>query len=96
MEFENGLSHREVATSLGLSPGTIGKLLSRVEASGLGAAATPALPDFAKMHVEYRRVGVAPALLQSEYAAQQPGGYGYTQFFEFYRRWLGQRGLVPR
>lgn len=117
LKFELGLSHREVATSLGLSPGTVGKLLSRVEASGLdattlrglsedvleaklyasmGAAATRALPDFAKVHAQYRRVGVTLALLHAEYAEQQPDGYGYTQFCEFYRRWLGQRGLTMR
>ena len=32
LKVEVGLSHREVATSLGLSPGTVGKTLSRLEA----------------------------------------------------------------
>lgn len=35
-------------------------------------------------------------LLHEEYLVQYPGGYGYTQFTEFYRRWLGQRGLTMR
>lgn len=117
LKFEVGLSHREVATSLGLSPGTVGKTLSRLEAAGLTwnmartlseealeaklyAAATSAptrpLPDFGRVHAEYRRVGVTLELLHREYLEAHPGGYGYTQFCEFYRRWLGQRGLTMR
>ena len=117
LKFEVGLSHRGVATSLGLSPGTVGKTLSRLEASGLTwgaaqalseaalkaklyAAATAAptrpLPDYSRVHAEYRRVGVTLELLHREYLGDQPDGYGYTQFWEFCRRWLGQRGLTMR
>jgi transposase len=117
LKFEVGLSHREVATSLGLSPGTVGKTLSRLESSGLtweaaqalseealeaklyaAVTATPTrpLPDYARVHAEYRRVGVTLELLHKEHLEDQPGGYGYTQFCEFYRRWLGQRGLTMR
>lgn len=117
LKFELGLSHREVATSLGLSPGTVAKVLSRLEACALAPAAalalaedalearlyaaassepTRPLPDFAKVHAEYHRVGVTLALLHQEYAEQHADGYGYTQFTEFYRRWLGQRGLTMR
>ena len=117
LKFEVGLSHREVATSLGLSPGTVGKTLSRLEASGLTwaaaqalseealeaklyaaapAAPTRPLPDYARVHAEYRRVGGTLDLLHKEHLEEQPGGYGYTQFCEFYRRWLGQRGLTMR
>lgn len=117
LKCDLGLSHREVATSLGLSPGTVAKVLSRMEASTLTPTAlralsedeleaklyaapisepTRPLPDFAKVHAEYRRVGVTLSLLHVEYLEQCPGGYGYTQFTEFYRRWLGQRGLTMR
>lgn len=117
LKFEVGLSHREVATSLGLSPGTVGKTLSRLDAAGLTweaahvlseealeaklyaavtAMPTRPLPDYARVHAEYRRVGVTLELLHREYLDDQPGGYGYTQFCEFYRRWLGQRGLTMR
>lgn len=117
MKFEVGLSHREVATSLGLSPGTVGKTLARLEGAGLTwdmartlsdealeaklyaaatSAPTRALPDFGRVHAEYRRVGVTLELLHREYLDAHPGGYGYTQFCEFYRRWLGQRGLTMR
>lgn len=118
LKFEMGLSHREVGRSLGLSPGTVAKTVSRLEAAGLtwevaqalsedalearfyGAATTAStaptrpLPDFAKLHAEYRRVGVTLALLHAEYLESEPGEYQYTQFCDFYRRWLGQRGLT--
>lgn len=59
-------------------------------------AATRPLPDFSKVHAEYRRVGVTLALLHAEYLESEPAGYQYTQFCDFYRRWLGQRGLTMR
>lgn len=117
LKFECGLSHREVASSVDRSPGTVAKVLGRMESAGLswdvakaltdGAlearlygsdAATPSrpLPDFARVHAEYRRVGVTLQLLHEEYLVGHPAGYGYTQFTEFYRRWLGQRGLTMR
>jgi len=117
LKCEVGLSHREVATSLGRSPGTVAKVLSRLEEAGLSwetakawdeealearlygsgiAAPTRPLPDYAKIHAEYRRVGVTLELLHQEYLESHPDGYGYTQFSEFYRRWLGQRGLTMR
>jgi transposase len=70
-----------------------------LEAKLYGAAAeapSRPLPDFSRVHAEYRRVGVTLALLHEEYIEGQAGGYGYTQFCEFYRRWLGQRGLTMR
>ena len=117
LKFEVGLSHREVAASLGRSPGTVAKVLSRLEAAGLAwdavrpleedvrearlygsasEAPTRPLPDFAKIHAEYRRVGVTLELLHQEYRESHPDGYGYTHFTEFYRQWLGQRGLSMR
>jgi transposase len=117
LKFEVGLSHREVATSLGRSPGTVAKVLSRLEEAGLpwevakelpddalaarlyaAESSTPSrpLPDFAKVHAEYRRAGVTLELLHREYLEVHADGYGYTQFTEFYRRWLGQRGLTMR
>lgn len=117
LKFEVGLSHREVATSLGLSPGTVAKVLSRIALAELdpgvartlsedeleaklyataSAEATRPLPDFGKVHAEYRRVGVTLVLLHEEYLAQMPSGYGYTQFCAFYHRWCGQRGLSMR
>lgn len=117
LKFELGRSHREVGRSLALSPGTVAKTVSRLEAAGLtwaeaqtlsedalearlyGVAApvaTRALPNFAKVHAEYRRVGVTLALLHAEYLESEPDGYQYTQFCDLYRRWLGQRGLTMR
>lgn len=54
------------------------------------------LPDPAYIHVERRRAGVTLQLLHLEYLEQHPDGYGYTQFCEYYRRWLNARGLTMR
>jgi len=53
-------------------------------------------PDFAWIHRERRRVGVTLELLHLEYIERQPSGYGYTQFCEYYRQWLGRRGVSMR
>ena len=46
------------------------------------------LPDFAVVHAEHKRPGVTLELLHLEYLQQHPDGYLYTQFCEYYRRWL--------
>ena len=49
--------------------------------------ATPRpMPDLATIHVERRAKGVTLQLLHDEYLKKNPGGYGYTQFCEHYRR----------
>jgi len=53
-------------------------------------------PDCAWIHRERRGVGVTLQLLHVEYLERQPDGYGYTQFCEHYREWLGQRGASMR
>ncbi len=55
-----------------------------------------AVPDFASLHTERRKPGVTLELLHLEYLEQHPDGYRYTQFCEFYRRWLQRRGLSMR
>src|SRR6266487_2924944 len=55
-----------------------------------------AVPDCAYLHAERRRPGVTLELLHLEYLEQHPDGYRYTQFCEFYRRWLKRRGLSMR
>lgn len=60
-----------------------------------GAPERP-LPDFAMVHRERRRVGVTLDLLHLEYLEGHSNGYGYTQFCEHYRQWLGRRGLSMR
>ena len=52
------------------------------------------LPDFSGLHAERLKPGVTLALLHVEYREANPDGYGYTQFCEYYRRWLGTRGLT--
>jgi transposase len=54
------------------------------------------LPDFAWIHRERRRPGVTLELLHLEYIEGNAGGYGYTQFCEYYRQWLGRRGISMR
>lgn len=51
------------------------------------------LPDGAWIHTERRRPGVTLELLHLEYLAAQPEGYRYTQFCEYYRRWVKKRRL---
>jgi transposase len=55
-----------------------------------------AVPDCAYLHAERRKPGVTLELLHLEYLEQHPDGYRYTQFCEFYRRWLTRRGLSMR
>jgi len=60
------------------------------------ASAVRRLPDFAVIHTERQRVGVTLELLHHEYLEQHPGGYRYTQFCEYYRRWCRKRRLSMR
>ncbi len=45
------------------------------------------LPDWEKVDQELHRPGVTRKLLWMEYTRDHPGGYGYSQFCELYRRW---------
>jgi transposase len=54
------------------------------------------VPDCAYLHAERHKPGVTLELLHLEYLEQHPNGYRYTQFCEFYRRWLKRRGLSMR
>ncbi len=71
---------------------------SELEARLYPSSAAPErpLPDFAVVHRERRRVGVTLELLHLEYLEGHANGYGYTQFCEYYRQWLGQRGISMR
>lgn len=46
------------------------------------------IPDWGQVHRELRRKGVTRTLLWLEYREQHPDGYKYSQFCEYYRRWL--------
>ena len=58
------------------------------------------LPDMAAVHKELRserrRKGVTLRLLWEEYRDGQPDGYGYTQFCEYYHRFVGALEPVLR
>jgi len=54
------------------------------------------LPDWTHIHNELRRDGVTLLLLWSEYRVDNPDGYKYTQFCEYYSRWKGKLALVMR
>ena len=62
------------------------------EAGDAGTSERP-LPDYKNIHVERRKKGVTLLLLHEEYLREHPKGYGYTQFCEYYRKWLRRRGL---
>ena len=53
-------------------------------------------PDPVWIHVERKKSGVTLELLHLEYLENHPNGYRYTQFCEYYRQWLKQRGLRMR
>ncbi|HTA14236.1 MAG TPA: IS21 family transposase [Solirubrobacteraceae bacterium] len=55
-----------------------------------------ARPDPVYLHTELHRPGVTLRLLHVEYLEQHPDGYGYTQFCEHYRVWIGRRRLSMR
>jgi transposase len=48
------------------------------------------LPPMEEVHRELRRKGVTLQLLWEEYHRAHPGGYAYTQFCEYYRRFCAQ------
>jgi transposase len=119
LKYALGLSHRQVARSLGVSVGAVGETLRRARGSGLdwekaqgltdeelenrlyGPTSTPGaterpVPDCQWVHTERRRPGVTLALLHLEYLEKHPHGYRYTQFCNFYRRWLKRRRLTMR
>jgi len=54
---------------------------------GPGRTSTRPRPDPVWIHTERQRKGVTLELLHHEYLEQQPDGYRYTQFCEYYRRW---------
>jgi transposase len=114
-----GRSHREIASSLGVSAGAVGEVSGRAKRAGLATEAELAtltdeeleaklygerrapsperpVPDCAYLHAERRRVGVTLELLHVEYLEKHPDGYQYSQFCEYYRRWLSMRGLSMR
>ena len=68
----------------------------RLYGSSAGGDRSRVLPDFAAVYVEHKRPGVTLELLHLEYLEQHPGGYLYTQFCEYYRRWLTRRRLSMR
>lgn len=83
------------ATVEGLSEEEIEKRLYLKSDVPAGQRNRP-LPDFAYLHAERRKPGVTLQLLHLEYMEGNPEGYGYTQFCEYYRQWLANRGLTMR
>src|SRR5262249_1858268 len=54
------------------------------------------LPDPAYLHLELRRKHVTLRLLHEEYLQQNPEGYGYTKFREYYSAWVDKHQVVMR
>ncbi|MFI5399384.1 MAG: IS21 family transposase [Candidatus Binatia bacterium] len=59
-------------------------------------AQQPTPPDCDYLHRERHKPGVTLQLLHVEYLEGHPDGYRYTQFCEYYRRWVTQRGFTMR
>ncbi len=52
--------------------------------------------DFGYLRNEMRRKHVTLLLLWEEYRGQMPNGYGYSQFCNLYRHWLGRQAISLR
>ncbi len=50
-------------------------------------------PNWALLHLEFRKPNVTLMLLWAEYRAVSPSGYGYSRFCDLYRAWKGR--LTP-
>jgi transposase len=55
-----------------------------------------ARPDCAYLHAERAKPGVTLELLHLEYLEKHPGGLGYTQFCDDYRKWVRRHRLSMR
>jgi transposase len=90
----------ERAQRAGLDAAGLGALSdAELEARLYPRAANPTprrLPDFAYIHTERQRRGVTLQLLHLEYLEEEPAGYRYTQFCEYYRRWCRRRRISMR
>jgi transposase len=59
-------------------------------------AARRPVPDWRVVHRELKRKHVTLRLLWLEWKAENPEGWGYTQFCAHYQRWLGVQDVVMR
>jgi transposase len=111
-------SHREIAASVGVSAGSVGKAVLRATKAALTWATVEAMseealkvrlygpcdgrrcdrprPDCAYLHAERAKPGVTLELLHLEYVEKHPGGLGYTQFCDDYRKWVRRHRLSMR
>lgn len=69
-----------------------GQLYGRGEPGGRGRP--KADPVF--LHTEMKKAGVTLELLHLEYLKEHPNGYRYTQFCEYYRRWLKRQRVTMK
>jgi CRISPR-associated protein Cas1 len=98
---EAGHSHRKIAADVGLSHGSVQRLLKR-EASGGALAPVPAripktprngkaaLPDFQKL-AKLTAKGKTVKDVWQAYAKQNPAAYSYEYFSTLFRVWLAER-----
>lgn len=78
----------------GLSDAALEKLLCGLPSS-VPASRRP-LPDCAEIHQELKRKGVTLQLLWQEYKEADPSGYQYTQFCDYYRKFVKKLDLSLR
>jgi len=60
------------------------------ESQGTGRKVDQAIPDWEHIHQELKKRNVTLRLLWVEYREAHPEGYGYSQYCELYRRYVGQ------
>jgi len=66
-------------------------LEGRICGPRIEAVAAKVMPDPVYLHTERHRPGVTLMLLHMEYLEEHPDGYRYSQFCEYYRRWLSRQ-----
>src|SRR6478752_5219625 len=91
LRYDLQLSYSQIRRSCGISNGSLNGLLTR--------AAKLGLTGWAEVERELRRhKHLTLKLVWGEYLQTNPGGYGFSQFCELFRRWRrGQgRGVTMR
>jgi transposase len=110
LHFENNLSGRAIARSVGASCSTVsGYTWPLPDALADDLALTQLLfpdenrprasrpdPDWAWVHLELKKRHVTKSLLWEEYRAKEPAGYQYSRFCELYERWARRLNLTMR
>jgi len=80
----------------GVDEAALERRLFAAEPAVRGRDETRPLPVWADVRTELTREGVTLRLLWEEYRRAYPTGYEYSQYCEYYRRWLGDLEVCLR